>query len=136
MRKYGTIRRQNPSDRHSRFVARQLTVVDILDAVLEWPSKYMTRDGRTFKGMRVSEISKHLIQTGWRNVSHIDRSDIEAMGGTVVEATYVQGARPTGQWIWVVVHSWYPVADNEALQRAFLDSQRGTGFETLIARPK
>lgn len=108
MRQYGTIRRQNPNDRQSRFIARQLTVVDILDAVLQWPSTYMTRDGRTFKGMRVSEISKHLIQIGWRNVSHIDRMDIECMGGTVVEATYVNGVRPTGQWVWVVVHSWYP----------------------------
>jgi thermostable 8-oxoguanine DNA glycosylase len=107
MRQHGTIRRLNPNDRYSRFVVRQLTIVDILDAVLEWPSIYATRDGRRFKGMRVSEISKFLIQIGWRNVSHIDRMDIEAMGGAVVEATYVQGARPTGQWIWVVVHSWY-----------------------------
>lgn len=108
MRDYPTMRRENPANRQSRFVIRQLTITDIYDAMLEWPSTYQTRDGRRFKGMRVSEISKFLVQIGWRNVSHIDRMDIEAMGGTVVEATYVQGAHPTGLWPWVVVHSWYP----------------------------
>lgn len=66
----------------------------VRDAILKWPGRYETEDGRIFQGMPVSQTPSQLVDCGWRNVSRLDRSDFERMGLEVVRARYVGGARP------------------------------------------
>ena len=87
-----------------RYRIKTLTVADVHRAIALWPSLYATEEGREFRGMLVSEISKHLIESGWRNVSHLDHtSDMREIGCEVVQAQYINGAHPTGRFVDVIV---------------------------------
>ena len=67
---------------------------DIIQAILKWPGLYETEDGRRFRGMPVSQVPSQLIAYGWRRVSHLDESDMRALGLEIVTARYIGGARP------------------------------------------
>lgn len=77
----------------------------VVKAIMEWPGRYETHDGKIFMGMPVSQVPSQLIQARWRNVSHLDESDFRKMGLDIVEARYVGGARPK-RFCQVVVADW------------------------------
>jgi hypothetical protein len=66
-------------------------------------SRYETRDGRVFLGIPASQVPAALRDAGWKNVSRLDWMDIRDMGLEIVEAQYIQGARPTGKFVYTVV---------------------------------
>lgn len=71
-----------------------LTAQAVKDAIMKWPGLYETEDGLKFKGSPVSEVPTRLREARWRNVSHLDASDFEAMGLEIVRARYIGGAHP------------------------------------------
>lgn len=81
-----------------------LTADKVREAIMKWPSRYETEGGRKFLGERVSAVPAALRDAGWKNVSHFsDRSELRALGLEIVSANYVNGARPTGRFVDVVV---------------------------------
>jgi hypothetical protein len=72
----------------------KLTNQDVVAAIMRWPGLYEDEAGRRFKGMPVSQVPSQLIHCGWRNVSHLDESNLEAIGCIVVTARYIGGAHP------------------------------------------
>jgi hypothetical protein len=70
-------------------------------------SRYETRGGRVVLGFRVQETGNVLRSDGWKNVGckFNDAYGLRRMGLEVVTAQYVNGARPTGRFIEVVVIS-------------------------------
>ena len=82
----------------------QLKLVQgIEDGIRAWPCRYQDRQGKTWIAARLADIKSNMVEKGWRNVSRLDEGDLEHMGFKIVEATYTQGARPTGKYIRVVV---------------------------------
>lgn len=86
----------------------KLTGEEVIKSILKWPGRYEDTSGRVFLGMPVSQVPSQLIQTGWKNVSRLDRSDFEKLGLGIVEARYVGGVRPK-KFCWVVVAGEAPV---------------------------
>jgi hypothetical protein len=83
---------------------RELKLIEGVKKALEsWPCRYADRNGKEFIANRLSDVKSTMIEQGWRNVSRLDEGDMERMGFRVIEATYTQGARPTGKYIRVVV---------------------------------
>ena len=80
-----------------------LTNEAVKKAIQAWPSRYRTREGRIVIGDAVSCVASALRADGWRNVGRIDRCDLKDLGLEIVEAEYINGARPTGKFVPVVV---------------------------------
>jgi hypothetical protein len=80
-----------------------LTAQNIRDAIAKWPSRYRTREGREVVGDCVSRVSGALRDAGWRRVPRLEASDLRQLGLEIVEAEYVNGGRPTGKFVDVVV---------------------------------
>lgn len=80
-----------------------ITANDVKSAIEKWPSRYETREGRIVIGDAVSRVSAALRDDGWRRVPRFDRGDLRDLGLEIVEAQYVNGARPTGKFVAVVV---------------------------------
>jgi hypothetical protein len=80
-----------------------ITVKDIHDAINKWPSVYQTEDGELVVGDACSRISAALRDNRWKRVPRLDSYDLKQLGCQVVKAQYVNGARPTGKFIDVVV---------------------------------
>lgn len=92
-----------------------IPIDDIAAAVDEWPSQYRTREGETVTARRVAEVGS-VLSRNYRGASRLDASDFKRMGVRVVEATYIQGAHPTGKFCDVIVKPEF----NE-FQRAYLE---------------
>lgn len=74
---------------------RQISKQDIVNAILAWPGRYETPDGRKFLGTPVSQIPERLRAENWRGVAYFDdRSTLRSFGLEIVEARYIGGARP------------------------------------------
>jgi hypothetical protein len=84
-----------------------LTAESVKKSIMEWPSIYQDKDGNKYWAMPVSEVPKQLRDTGWKNVPRLNHYDFKKMGLKVVEARYIQGARPK-RYCDVVVAANYP----------------------------
>lgn len=72
----------------------RLTADAVRQAVMAYPSRYRTEDGREFIGEPCSGVAGVLRDAGWRGVGQLDEYDLRALGLEVVTARYVSGARP------------------------------------------
>lgn len=75
----------------------------IKDCLASWYWIYADRDGNLYKSAKLSDIKAELSRMGWRGLSRLDESDLQAAGFTIIEGTYTQGSKPTGRWVKVVV---------------------------------
>lgn len=79
-----------------------ISLIDIGNAIKEWPSKYRTKTGEIVIARRPAEIGS-VLSRHYRGASRLDASDYRQLGARVVVATYAQSVRPTGRFIDVVV---------------------------------
>jgi hypothetical protein len=75
-------------------MVKQLTAEEVRAAIMQWAGLYQTEQGAEFRGAPVSEVPARLRDAGWRNVSRVDESELQALGLRIVRARYVGGARP------------------------------------------
>lgn len=74
--------------------SEQLTAEAVKAAIMKWPGRYETEEGRQIWGVPVSGLATALREAGWRNVPPFDSYECKKMGLEVVSARYVGGARP------------------------------------------
>lgn len=80
---------------------RDIPLTAIHHAIRKWPSKYRTRDGMEVTAMRVYEVGT-ILSRAFRGATRLDASDYRRLGARVVQATYIEGAQPTGKFINVI----------------------------------
>lgn len=86
--------------------ATALKFIDSIKAHLNsrYSHYYMLHDGTVVRGLRPADVNKHLIDSGWRNVSRLDERDYKKLGFGTAIAEYIGGARVTGKFCPIVVN--------------------------------
>lgn len=106
---------------------------DIRKAIMKWPSRYETKEGRTVKGEVVSRIPGALRDAGWSKVRRLDEDDLKEMGLEIISAQYAQGAHPTGKYVRVVVAEDVPAKKSGPTKRPVKSSVESE-FDALMKK--
>lgn len=82
---------------------RPIEQKDIHEALRSWPCRYETRDGRIVIGNTIGGLVQELRDNKVRVRTGFSDYEVRQLGVEVVEAQYIQGARPTGKFVKVAV---------------------------------